>query len=437
LTDLVVSTPASKPPARALRSRPTGGRRRLRGWLAKAHRWTSFLLGLLLMVIVLSGVALLFAPEIEEVTRPALYETAAGPAKIAPGEALARVHRELPDFEIAEASIWRNRDAWEVHGGSETVRVDDTDGRILGTTDREHGVMGFLANLHECALGCEEMSGFVPFLGKPAQIDGADLSLGNEGTWGGLILLVSGIVLLALVVSGLVLWWPGLRRWARGFKVRRGAGSYKLNYDLHKVVGFVALPFLAMWAITGINFELPKQTEAAWYAVTPGDPQQESAYEFESKPVKGRGEITMGEAIASATAAAPSGSTLEAVNNPNRGEKNSYYELWFSHGYDPWTHGYYPGQYGVFVDRYSGRAVPYWPNPENDTVTSNFWQNWTGTLHMGNVVGWIPRLGWLAFGLAPLLLAFTGIATWLLRRRLRKRKGGGKGANDGGAALAT
>jgi uncharacterized iron-regulated membrane protein len=435
LTDLAVSTTASK--TRTARPRSQGRRRRLRGWLAKAHRWTSFVLGLLLLAIVISGVALLFAPEIEEVTRPALYETAAGPAEVAPGEALATVHRQMPDIDIAEASIWRNRGAWEVHGGDgETVRIDDTDGRILGTTDREHGVMGFLANFHECALGCEEMSGFVPFLGKPAQIEGADLSLGNEGTWGGLILVVSAIVLLALVVSGLVLWWPGRRRWGRGFRLRRGVGSYKLNYDLHKVVGFVALPFLAMWAITGINFELPKQTEAAWYAITPGDPQPESAYEFESKPRRGP-EITMREAIASASAAAPSGSTLEAINNPNRGERTSYYELWFSGGVDPWTYGYYPGNYGVFVDRYSGRAVPYWPNPENDTVTSNFWQNWTGTLHMGNVVGWMPRLGWLAFGLAPLLLAFTGIATWLLRRRLRRRKTGGGGANGGGGALAT
>lgn len=406
--------------------------------MVRAHRWSSFALGLLLLVVVLSGVALLFAPEIEEVTRPSLYDTAAGPAQVAPGEALATVHRELPGFEVAEASLWRNRGAWEVHSLSDgTARVDDTDGSLLGTTDREHGVMGFIANLHECALGCEEMSGYVPFLGKPAQIDGNDLTLGNEGTWGGLILAVSGIVLLLLVISGLVLWWPGRRKLRRGFKLRRGSGSYKLNYDLHKVVGFVALPFLAMWAITGINFELPKQTEAAWFAVTPGGPQPETDFEFESQLRRGP-EITMGEAIASATAAAPPGSTLEAVNNPNRGEKTSYYELWFSHGADPWSYGFYPGNYGVFVDRYSGNAERYWPNPANDTVSSNFWQNWTTTLHMGNVVGWIPRLGWLAFGLTPLLLAFTGFATWLLRRRLRRRKGGGDaGANGGGAALAT
>ena len=62
---------------------------------------------------------------------------------------------------------------------------------------------------------------------------------------------------------------PRRGEFRRGLKVRRGKGRYKLNYDLHKVVGFVALPALAIWALTGINFELPKQTEGAYYAVTP------------------------------------------------------------------------------------------------------------------------------------------------------------------------
>jgi uncharacterized iron-regulated membrane protein len=399
LSDLAVSTPSSDPSAPVARASSRRWRRpRLRGLLVRAHRWGSFTLGLLLLAIVISGVALVFAPEIEEMTRPSLYDTAAGAARLGPGEALAIAHREQPQIVTTEASIWRNRGAWEVHASDgETVRVDDTDGRVLGTVDREHGVMGFLANFHECALGCEGMSGYVPFLAKPAQIDGLDLSLGNEGTWGGFILLLSGVLLLVLVITGLVLWWPRRRRLRRGFTVRRGSGRYKFHYDLHRVAGFVALPFLAMWAITGINFELPQQLEAAWYAVTPGEAQPESDFEFESEPGKGP-EITMAAAVASATATVPSGSTLESINNPNRGEKTSFYELWFSHGVDPWTYGFYPGNYGVYVDRYSGRAVRYWPNPANDTVTAGFWQNWMTTLHMGNVVGWIPRLGWFVFG---------------------------------------
>ena len=427
MSDLVLSRPQAATPAR----RPRRRRRwRPRLVLAKAHRWSSFALGLLLLGIVLSGAALLLAPEIEQLTHPSLYDSSGGVARVSPGEALASVHRELPDLDLTGATVVRQRGAWEVLAEGKVTRVDPHDGHVLGSIDREHGVMAFLANLHECGLGCEGMSGYVWFLAKPAQIGGFDLTLGNEGTWGGLTLLVTALTLLALSLSGLVLWWPGRRRLRRGLEVRRGRGRYKFQYDLHKVVGFVALPFLAMWALTGVNFELPKQAEAAWYAVTPGDAQPESDFEFKSKPGSGPG-IGIAAAIRSARAAVPSGSELVSVNSPDHGEKTSYYELWWSHGVDPYAYGTFPGNYGVYVDRYSGRAVRYWPNPENGSVTSGFWQNWTGPLHMGYVVGWIPRLGWVGFGLTPLLLAVTGITTWLLRRRLGRRR---RGNGSGGAA---
>lgn len=411
--------------------------RRTRPILTKAHRWGSFTLGLLLLVVVLSGVALVLSPEIDQVTHPSLYDTAAGPTKLAPGEALAVVHKELPEFDTTGASIYDNRGAWEVHSpNGDVARVDDTDGRLLGTIDRDHGLMAFIANLHECGFTCEELSGYIGFLAKPAQIRGFDLTLGNEGNWGGFILAVSGILLLILVITGIVLWWPGRGKLKRGLKVRRGHGRYKLNYDLHKVVGFVALPALAIWALTGINFELPKQTEGAFYAVTPGSKPPESIYEFESKPGSGPG-VTMSEAIADARAAVPSGSTLVSVTNPERSEKTSYYELWFAHGIDTWAYSDYPGNYGVYVDRYSGRARRYFPNPGNDTVSNEFMQNWAGAIHMGTLVGWIPRLGWFAFGLTPLLLAITGTVTWVMRKRMgRRKKKRGRGDGPGGEAIA-
>ena len=403
--------------------------RHIRQWLTMAHRWGSFALGLLLLVVVISGVVLLLDPEIDQLTHPSLYDTDPGPARLAPGQALAVVHKELPEFDTRGGFIQENRGAWEVHSlAGEVARVDDTDGKLLGTIDREHGVMAFIANLHECGFTCEEMSGYVPFLAKPAQIWGFDLTLGNEGNWGGFILAVSGILLLLLVVTGLVIWWPRRGKFKQGLKVRRGKGRYKLNYDLHKVVGFVALPALAIWAITGINFELPKQVEGAYYAVTPGSAAPDSIYEFESKPGSGPG-VTMSEAIDDARAAVPSGSRLTSVSLPEASEKGSAYEMWFAHGVDTYAYGDYPGNYGVYVDRYSGKAHQYFPNPANDTVTNNFMQNWASAIHMGTLVGWLPRLGWIAFGLTPLLLAVTGTVTWLMRRRMGKRQ---KGRDEAG-----
>lgn len=408
--------------------------RHTRQWLAKAHRWASFAVGLLLLVVVISGVVLLPEPEIEQLTHPSLYDTDPGPTRVTPGQALAVVHKELPEFDTTGTFLDDTRGAWEVHSpaNGDVARVDDTDGKLLGTINREHGVMAFIANLHECGLTCEGMSGYVPFLAKPAQIWGFDLTLGNEGEWGGFILGVSGIVLLLLVVTGLFIWWPRRGQLRRALTVRRGKGRYKLHYDLHKVVGFIALPALAMWAITGINFELPKQIEGAYYAMTPGSAAPDSLYEFESKPGSGPG-VTLNEAIADARAIAPAGSRLASVSIPERSEPSSHYEIYFSTGIDTYLYGHYPGNFGVYVDRYSGRAQQYFPNPGNDTVTNNFWQTWTTGLHMGTVVGWLPRTGWIAFGLTPLLLAVTGTVTWLMRRRMgRRKKPGDKDRGTGG-----
>jgi uncharacterized iron-regulated membrane protein len=119
---------------------------------------------------------------------------------------LATVRRELPAFPTEGLSAVQNRGAWEVlDEEGHVARVDETSGELLGTVRRERGFFGFVENLHMCALGCEGMPGYVAFLAKPPEVAGLDLSLGNEGTWGGTTLVLTGLLLLALSLSGLVL----------------------------------------------------------------------------------------------------------------------------------------------------------------------------------------------------------------------------------------
>lgn len=418
---------ATAPPPPEQKPQPQPARRRRlrpRLLIAKAHRWASFALGLILLAVVVSGTVLLLEPEIEQVTHPSLYDTDSGPREVGAREALAAVERELPAFNVTAASVISNRGAWEVMDEEEHVaRVDDTTGELLGTVTRGGGVVGFLSNLHTCALGCEESPGYVPFLGKPAQIDGFDLSLGNEGTWGGFILGVSALLLTLLSLSGLVLWWPGRKRLPRSFRIRYTRGRYKLNYDLHKVVGFVAVPFLLMWAVTGLMFEFPEQVNSVWYALTPGEKPAEAPEFVSEKPGKNARTLTPDEALEIAQAEVPSGSKLISITVPDLAVPESTYEYWFSHGVDPYRYSTWPGNYGVAVDRYTGATHNWMPEQEDRTLTSAFWQDWTYPLHFGYPVGWIPRLVWVGFGLVPILLAVTGITTWWMRRRLGRRRG--------------
>ena len=122
--------------------------------------------------------------------------------------------------------------------------MDPGSGSLIGLDDTGDGVMGFLYNLHLCGLSWKGYAGYLPFLEKPAHVLGND-----ELTVGGLILAVTGVLLLLLAATGIVVWWPGLRRLARGLRVRRRQGSYAFNYDLHNVVGIAAVPFLLMWGL--------------------------------------------------------------------------------------------------------------------------------------------------------------------------------------------
>ena len=223
---------------------------------------------------------------------------------------------------------------------------------------------------------------------------------------GGLILAVSGLLLLFLCVSGIVLWWPGIRRMARGFQVRRGKGAYTFNYDLHNVVGIAVLPLLAMWAITGTGFEL-KQVRDAWYAVLPGG-QPAEMEEVTSEPGSGPG-ISMERAEQIALAKVP-GSRPVSISVPDAKAKDSAYFAYVASGSDPYDHSSYPGNVGVGVDRYSGRAEITYDN--RDGPVAQVWEDWQYPPTPATSWAGGYRTVWLVFGFLPLVLAVTGVTTW-------------------------
>jgi uncharacterized iron-regulated membrane protein len=405
-------------PARKRRSR-----RRVRRTLSKIHRWASFATGIALLVVVLSGVALVYAPEIDKALAPELYRATPTDTPIPPERAVQIVREELPDFGPADVIL--NRGVYEVMDADylKQAHVDPGTGRLLGVGTHDGGVMGFLANLHMCALSCEGSPGYLPWLAAPVPWLGSDVAvIGNDGlTWGGLILGAMGLVLLLLCVSGIVIWWPGLRDWARGWKVRRGKGRYATNYDLHKVVGMAAIPFLLMWAITGAGFEF-RQVGQVWYALLPGSAPAETEEVFESTPVKGR-TVSMAEARAIAAETLP-GARMTSISVPDRSDPASAYHVWMADGIDPYAYGTWPGATEVTVDRYSGKAEVTYGEP-GAPLSRVLWENWNYPVHAGVPVNGWWRTIWLVVGLSPLLLAITGVATWVMRRRMRGRKRGG------------
>jgi hypothetical protein len=89
--------------------------------------------------------------------------------------------------------------------------VDPGTGPITGVGPSSPWIILLLVNIHDCGRSCEGYPGYQAWLATPLP------TLDDHITVGGLILGVLGVLLLFLVVSGAVIWWPGAEcsRWGR------------------------------------------------------------------------------------------------------------------------------------------------------------------------------------------------------------------------------
>ena len=77
----------------------------------------------------------------------------------------------------------------------------------------------------------------------------------------------------------------------------------------------------------------------------------------------------------------------------------------------------------MYIDRHDPDHVKQVSSAQEGTASNQIWDNWRyGVLHFGfGVNGWW-RLVWFVFEMVPLLLAWTGVSTWLYKRGASQRK---------------
>jgi uncharacterized iron-regulated membrane protein len=83
------------------------------------------------------------------------------------------------------------------------------------------------------------------------------------GTPGRYLVLTASVLALVSMITGLILWWPGIRRFGRGFGVRVRRGLYPFTFDAHQVVGAIVLPLLFIITLTGILIPYQSVVERA------------------------------------------------------------------------------------------------------------------------------------------------------------------------------
>jgi uncharacterized iron-regulated membrane protein len=217
---------------------------------------------------------------------------------------------------------------------------------------------------------------------------------------------LGALFLLAMCLTGLVIWWPGRSNWRRGFTVDFHRQWKRVNWDLHSAVGISTLALVAMWAVTGVYFAFPATFRLAVNRISPiavvRTPQSDPSGSLQSaRP-------TWRELVDGARRRAP-GQHVARVVLPS--SEASAFLVMFSR-VQPTPVGT-ADLTSVYLDQYTGAALT--QPPATRRTFGDLVMAWVAPLHVGNFGGNVVRVAWLILGLAPPLLFVTGFIMWWTR----------------------
>lgn len=356
--------------------------RRVFSW---THLYLGLVTGLVLSVLGLTGTVLVFHDEIDALVAPGLHRVQPGAARAPLDDVVAAAHAaapgrvpsfiRLPPHDAASVEIWTDGEA------GPAVYVDPYTATALGV--QEASLTDWLFELH------------------------VDLFAGEVGHW---IVGSSAVALIALLVSGLVLWWPKAGRWLRTLFSRPRGSWRRINYQLHGLTGAWTAIGLFVVALTGASLVFHDAFRAAIHALTASEappPPPTSA------PRPGMPDVALEPALARAEAALPGGA-FTWVYLPATPEAPLAFRKRQPGEWHPNGRSY------IYLDRHTGEVLRV-----QDALAAQL-----GTriydvlypLHIGRFGVW-SKLLYALLGLAPLGLSVGGTIIWWDRRRRRQARG--------------
>ncbi len=379
----------------------------IKGWYL-AHKWSSLICTLFLLMLCVTGLPLIFHDEIDRLADDAVA-MAGSPSS-----------SDAPDLQSLDAMLAKARAArpgevplfmaFDNHSPQLTVTTaprpdsperdmtlqiwDRATGKPLTLAAPEDGVMDILLQLH------------------------TDLFLGLGGM---LFLGAMGALFVVAIVSGVVLYAPFMRKLSFG-TLRTGRSTRLKWIDAHNLVGIVTLAWASVVGITGVIHTLSTPIVDAWRSKALADMTAAHAGRGALDPTR---YSSLDRALASARAALP-GARPQFIAFPGGVFSTSHHYAVFFQGDTPLTEGLLTP---ALIDAETGRLAAVRPMslPVKALQLSR-------PLHFGDYGGLPLKMLWGLLDLATILVLGSGLYLWLGKRRaplperLRELETGGAAA---------
>jgi len=406
----------------------TGRRWRMRPLLILAHRYLGLAIALFLLVAGATGALLAFYYEIDQALNPRLFKIAPSTAPtLQLQEVVAIVNQAYPESRIRVISLKRDVDQSlrvslmpginPANGKPYSQTVSDVylnpyTGEILGARNRDAFK---LDRLH-----------VMPFIYK------LHYSLHLPERWGEWLFGIAAMLWMAGALIGFYLTLPPgrhgkpgvaaslqkphrswLKRWLPAWKIKSGASTTRLNFDLHRAGGLWLWAVMLIVAMSGVALTLGNEVfrpVVGWFGdITPDRLQVRTA-------PGALPQITYDRAVSLATAALPAQMRgMRPVSVRHLPAQRTFAVFFAYPGFR--EEAFNVGLERLYIDSSNGHLISH-VSYLNGTAADRF-LGMQFSLHTGQMLGLPGRVLIGLSGIVIVALVLTGIAIWL--RKIKPR----------------
>ena len=342
------------------------------------HRWLALATSFFILVLALTGSALVFEGAIDRGLNPALWRVTPAANPLSLDTLVARVRAVAPESPITAVTPGRVADrAFVAQAGSTQIFVDPYTGRVLGTRKQQD----FNTSL-------------------PRRLHVLHVSLLADGIGGEIVGIVT-VAALLLVITGIIIWWRD-KLW----RVRWSASWKRIAFDLHHSLGIVAS--LVLFVITASGIVIHYETFGRTIARLDSTPRVPSPKQ--PAAVSGATPISFDAAARTALAALP-GASLTILSLPPKADQPLVASMRFPEDRTP------GGRSRVYIDRYRGTVLM--AESTREAPVGRAINNAMRSVHTGDVLGKPTEGVWLLAALVLASQAISGALMWWNGRAAR------------------